>query len=357
MAGLEFSYTFDPGDTAKDLLSDAHGVVRGVGTNLGQPAGPGAVPEEVVIDPARDAALRLLEQMRDNVAELAAVAPELVPLSSEQFQAAGLQPAPAIAAMVGDHRFYWLRIPYTLQPRADYRFDRLEISIELNPGGAALERPRILSALPAREFVTLASATTELRVGIDEGLQFSVAAGAAPGPHGEAAEPAAGAAEAPADAPAGGQAAGGTPGPAADAHAAAGGTPGPAAGAHVAARGSGKLGFVAGPFNYRVRKAAIERGPLPSERVFWRISETETLSEAPPELIAVIAVPEGTRQLQIAAALQAYASGAVLTMTLGDFVSYLGSKLRNFFASGAPVRSTQVWDLTPRLTPRSAPGP
>jgi hypothetical protein len=289
------------------------------------------------IDPARDAALHLLEQMRDNVAELAAVAPELVPLSTDQLAAGGLQVAPGIAAMARDHQFYWLRIPYTLQPRSSYRFDRLEISLEMNPGGGALARPRILSALPAREFVTLASATTELSIGIDEGLQFSVAAGAEPGAGG--AGEVAGAVPAPAAAPVAG------PGEA------------PAAGAHVAAHGAGKLGFVAGPFTYRVRKAAIERGTLPSERVFWRISETETLSEAPPELIAVIAVPDGTRQLQIAAALQAYASGAILTMTLGEFVRYLGSKLRQFFASGAPVRSTQVWDLTPRLVPRATPGP
>lgn len=299
MAGLEFSYTFGPGDTATGLLRDAHGVVRELGADrtLG-PGGEGS-GASASDDPARDAALRLLEQMQANVAELAAVAPELVPLAIDQLAAGGVSPAPAIAALARDHRFYWLRIPYTLQPRADHRFDRLEIALEVNPGGGALQRPRILSALPTREFVTLASAATELRVGIDEGLQFAVEAGA-----------------------------------------------------HVAAHATGKLGFVAGPFSYRVRKAVIERGPLPSERVFWRISETEMLSEAPPELIAVIAVPGDTAQLQIAGALQAYASGAILTMTLGGFVSYLGSKLRQFFASGAPVRSTRVWDLTPRLVRR-----
>lgn len=353
MDGLEFSYTFDPGDTAKAMLRDAHGMMcqLGADSTLGSgdgiraigggppPAtgGPGG-GAEVSADAARDAALRLLEQMQDNVAELAAVAPELVPLSIDQFEASGLKPAPAIAALTRDHQFYWLRIPYTLQPRADYRFDRLEISIEINPGAGALQRPRILSALPNREFVTLASATTELSVGIDEGLQFSVAAGKPPGQHGDAAEAVADrAANAAAD-------------PAADA---AAGAHGNTAGARVAARGAGKLGFVAGPFHYRVRKAVIERGTLPSERVFWRISETETLSEAPPELIAVIAVPGDTAQLQIAAALQAYASGAILTMTLGGFLTYLGSKLWQFFASGAPVRSTRVWDLTPRLARRT----
>lgn len=310
MAGLEFSYTFDPGDTAKEMLRDAHGMMCELGAD--STLGPGVSAKgdsgagaEASSDPARDAAMRLLEQMQDNVAELAAVAPEVVPLSIDQFAASGLSPAPAIATMTRDHRFYWLRIPYTLQPKADYRFDRLEISIEINPGAGALQRPRILSALPTREFVTLASATTELSVGIDEGLQFSVAAGQAP------------------------------------------------ADAQVAARAAGKLGFVAGPFHYRVRKAVIERGTLPSERVFWRISESETLSEAPPELIAVIAVPGDTAQLQIAAALQAYASGAILTMTLGGFLTYLGGKLRQFFAAGAPVRSTRVWDLTPRLAGRT----
>ncbi|HEX3763076.1 MAG TPA: hypothetical protein VHW23_30475 [Kofleriaceae bacterium] len=302
MAGLEFSYTFDSGNTANGLLRDAHDMVRALGAD--STLGPGeGTPDgaRVIGDPARDAALRLLEQMQANVAELAEVAPELVPLAIDPL-VAGEALSPAIAGLAADHQFYWLRIPYTLQPRADHRFDRLEIAIEVNPGAGALQRPRILSALPTREFVTLASARTELRVGIDERLQFSVDAG----------EP-----------------------------------------AHAAAGAGGRLGFVAGPFNYRVRKAVIERGPLPSERVFWRISETELLSEAPPELIAVIAVPRDTAELRIAAALQAYASGAVLTMTLGRFLAYLGSKLRQFFASGAPVQSTRVWDLTPRLGRRT----
>ena len=327
MAGLEFSYTFDPGDTANGLLGDAHGMVRALGPEGALGPGGGGAATRGAGDPARDAALRLLEQMQANVAELAEVAPELVPLAIDELAGRGGKAAPAIAALAQDHRFYWLRVPYTLQPRADYRFDRLEIAIEINPGGTALERPRILSALPTREFVTLASATTELRVGIDEGLQFSVAAGE-PAP----AEPAP-AEPAPAE-----------PAPPAEHD---------AAGAHAAVRAGARLGLVAGPFNYRVRKAVVERGPLPSERVFWRISETELLSEAPPELIAVIAVPRATAELQIAAALQAYASGAVLTMTLGGFVAYLGSKLRQFFAAGAPVRSTRVWDLTPRLDRRT----
>jgi len=318
MTGLAFSFAFEPGDRSADLLSEARDTVRALGTSLG-PCETGGEPGsgaramdglESVAQPdaARDAALRLLEQLRDNIAELAAAAPELLPLVAEQFTACGLKPSPVIEALATDHRFYWLRIPYTLQPKADFRFDRLEIAIELNPGDAALARPRILSALPSSEFATLASATTELNIGIDEGLQFSVKAGGGD-PHGNA------------------------------------------AGGHVAAQAAGKLGFVAGPFVYRVRKAVVERGTLPSERVFWRISETEKLSEAPPELIAVIAVPAATRQLTIAAALQAYASGAVLTMTLGGFLAYLGHKLARFFTSGAPVLSTQVWDMTPRLAP------
>ena len=331
MSDLEFSFAFDPGDTSRAMLSEAHDTVRALYSSLGAPPGavprhgpssmpsptPGAVggpPRGAAptgsTDPAHDAAVRLLEELQHNVAELTAAAPDLLPLSSEQLQASGLNPAPIAAALARDHRFYWLRIPYTLQPRSDFRFERLEIAIEINPGAGA-RRPRILSALPTSEFTTLAAATTELSVGIDEGMQFSVAAGsraAAPG--------------------------------------------GDAAGAQVAAHAGAKLGFVAGPFVYRVRKAVIERGTLPSERVFWRISETETLSEAPPELIAVIAVPDETRELRIAAALQAYASGAVLTMTLGGFLKYLGNKLAQFFTSGAPARSTQVWDLTPRLSHR-----
>ena len=314
MTGLAFSYAFEPGDRSRDLLSQARDTVCVVDTSLGpcesggEAGRAGGFESAAPPDLARDAALRLLDQLRDNVAELAAAAPEMLPLAAEQFTACGLPPSPVIAALAHDHAFYWLRIPYTLQPRADFRFDRLEIAIELNPGDPAHARPRILSALPSSEFATLAAATSELSIGIDEGLQFSVKAGGG-APHGNA------------------------------------------AGGHVAAQAGGKLGFVAGPFLYRVRKAVVERGTLPSERVFWRISETEKLSEAPPELIAVIAVPVATRQLRIAAALQAYASGAVLTMTLGNFLAYLGHKLARFFTSGAPVLSTQVWDMTPRLAP------
>jgi hypothetical protein len=327
VTGLGFSYAFEPGKGSDDLLSEARDAVRSLGTSLGVEEGDGSPGSEGGYesvsqeDQARGAALRLLDQLRDNVAELAAAAPELLPLAAAQFAACGARPSPAIEGLARDHNFYWLRIPYTLQPRADFRFDRLEIAIELNPGDAALARPRILAALPSNEFATLASATSELKIGIDDGLQFSVEAGDT--------------------APNGGPNGGPTGGPA---------LPGNTAGGHVAAQATGKLGFVAGPFTYRVRKAVVERGTLPSERVFWRISETEKLSEAPPELIAVIAVPVATRQLTIAAALQAYASAAVLTMTLGGFLAYLGRKLAQFFTSGAPVLSTRVWDMTPRLT-------
>jgi hypothetical protein len=306
---LGFSFEFDPGDRTADLIAEARDTVCALDSTLGPgDSGRGGLESMPAEDPARDAALRLLEQLRDNVAELAVAVPELLPLTAEQF--AGCTPSPVIEALARDHQFYWLRIPYTLQPKADFRFDRLEIAIELNPGDPAHARPRILSALPSSEFATLAAATTELSIGIDEGLQFSV--------RGSAGDPRSPAAPA-------------------------------AAAGHVAAQAGARLGFVAGPFTYRVRKAIVERGTLPSERVFWRISETEKLSEAPPELIAVIAVPAATRALTVAAALQAYASGAVLTMTLGGFLAYLGSKLKQFFSSGAPVLSTRVWDLTPRL--------
>lgn len=306
---LGFSFQFAPGDRTEDLLGEARDTVRALDGSLG-PGDAGGLESVPAPDPARDAALRLLDQLRDNVAELAAASPELLPLTAEQFAGCGAPPSPVIEALARDHQFYWLRIPYTLQPKADFRFDRLEIAIELNPGDAAHARPRILSALPSSEFATLAAATTELSIGIDEGLQFSVKGGAGE-PHGNSAA------------------------------------------GHVGAGAGARLGFVAGPFTYRVRKAIVERGPLPSERVFWRISASEKLSESPPELIAVIAVPAATRALTIAAALQAYASGAVLTMSLGGFLAYLGSKLKQFFISGAPVLSTQVWDMTPRLVRRS----
>lgn len=111
---------------------------------------------------------------------------------------------------------------------------------------------------------------------------------------------------------------------------------------------TGKIGFVAGPFHYRVRKAMVERSNLGTERVFWRISSDEKL-EDPPELVAVIAVPNSTRKLEVAAALQAYASSRILQMTLGNFFVFLGARLKHFFSAGAPRRDTQVWDLSGQL--------
>jgi hypothetical protein len=295
-APLEFSYAFAPDEDPRAVLRDARLDLEAVSGVLG--ATRGAAED----DAAKQAALRLLDELERNVAELTEAAPDLLPLAPDQFTASGLTPAPAIQAMAKDHAFYWLRIPYTLQTKADHRFERLEIAIELNPGDAALARPRILSALPTSKFVTLASADVELRVGIDEALQFAERVGA------EA----------------------------------------PATGAHVAANAAGKLGFVAGPFTYRVRKAEVEGGTLPSERTFWRITGTEQF-EAPLELITVVAVPTATPTLRLAAALQAYASPQLLTMTLGAFFQYLGQKLRGFCSAGAPIRATRVWDLTPRL--------
>jgi len=337
---LDFSFSFDPGENPDVLLAEARKAVGAGSTMLGHAPGQARGPGKTEAEQAADA---LLEDLQHNNARFAAAQPVLQPLTPERFAAQGLTMGPDIAQLASTHRLYWLRIPYLLQAKADHRFERIELVIELNPGAAAAERPKIEAALPSSEFSNLAEAVVDFSLGIDESLRFAATVGSPPLPRTPVSPvPPAGAGAAPQGTPGQGAPAGGA-GP--DVVAAG---PSITGGGTAGGNQAGKIGFVAGPFHYRVRKAVVERSNLGTERVFWRISSGEKL-EDPPELVAVIAVPNGTHTLEISAALQAYASARVLQMTLGNFFVFLGARLKHFFSAGAPRRDTKAWDLTSQL--------
>lgn len=304
----DFSFAFEDGEQPGSLILEAR---RSIDAAYG-PLSPNAPTAQ---SEAQKAADRLLTELQSNVAEFSNAQPHLQPLTRESFALQNAIMTPDVAQLFTTHKLYWLRVPYTLQAKSDHRFERVELVIELNPGADALERPRVEAALPQNEFTNLTTTVVELSLGIDESLHFSAKVGSPPLPRTPVSEP---------------------------------GDTMPTGGGAATGDQTGKVSFVAGPFTYRVRRALIERSPLGTEKVFWRISSEEKL-EDPPELVAVIAVPVGTARLQISAALQAYSSPQVLQMTLGNFFRFLGNRLRTFFVAGAPTRDVQVWDLSKTL--------
>src|SRR6185436_6676631 len=158
---LDFSFSFEPGESPEALLAESRQAV-GVGKAKlgdGQPQTRDSGKTE-----AERAADALLEDLQRNNAQFAAAQPVLQPLTAERFAAQGLTMGPDVAQLASTHRLYWLRIPYVLQAKADHRFERIELVIELNPGAAAADRPKIEAALPMSEFSNLAEAVVDFKL-------------------------------------------------------------------------------------------------------------------------------------------------------------------------------------------------
>jgi hypothetical protein len=118
---------------------------------------------------------------------------------------------------------------------------------------------------------------------------------------------------------------------------------------HVGAGAEAKLALEIGPFHYRLMRAEIDHSGSGSHKVFWSITGAEHVHEEEPTLLVVIRVPKQTRQVRVAAALQAYHSFRPLTASLGDLIEYVAGRLKRFFRAGAPVEAKRVWDISSRL--------
>lgn len=302
-------FSFDFGDANHpDLLAEAQQTISALRLNL----------DNTQAAAVTDAPMKLLEELKGEVAEFG-VYPEVLPLEARHFSEHGLKVPVRFTDLSAGYRFYWLRLPLALHPRAGLPFYKLECAVEFNPDEAAGHlRPRAQLILPDRKFRELMTAQQGLSLQIGENFEFQ------------------------AKTPSiriGGDS---TPG------AAVSPTGSIAAEGGVDAKVAGQLGFVAGPFNYRLRQAQIEHTEPDLEKVFWRLTGGEFFEETAPTLIVVLKVPREVQAVKIAAALQAY-HHLTLAAPVWDALTYAGERILNFFRRGAPKPDTITWDITKSL--------
>lgn len=290
-----FDFNFEQRDRTA-LLHEANQVIRGLTQELG-PGNRSAPVEEA-------AATRLLKQLDQEVAHFGEH-PDVLQLTAKDFTEHGLGVPVQFTDLQHDYSFYWMRIPLVLKALDGQPFVRLKCALEFNPGGDAHLRPRARMILPDRKFKTLLEVNDSVELRIGENFEFEPNLPKLPI-----------------------------------------GT------ASVNAKAAAQLGLVAGPFNYRLRRAQVDHSPAGSATVFWSLEGSEFFQENDQDLIVVLQIPREVKQVKIAAAMQAYHSFRLLSASIGELFSYLSRRLTNFFQAGAPVEHTTVWDISPNLSPR-----
>jgi len=309
MNGEKLGFSFDfGGSDRQDLLAEATRTIKGVTSELGPES---AAPEAKAASPA----LRLLEELNAEVAEFGAY-PEVLPLREEHFTLHQLPVPPRFADLSLKNDFFWVRLPINLSSQPNRPFNKLECAVEFNPGGGDPHlRPSARLILPDRKFAKLLEVQDSLSLHINEEFEFEAGL-----PKKEA---------------------GGEPGAELPVKGAIGG--------EVEAKAAGGLGFVAGPFTYRIKKAQIEHSGTGLEKVFWRITGAEFFQEDQPTLVIVLQVPKTLTEVKIAAALQAYHYFNLGAAGITELLRYFGERLKSFFEKGAPKPATTEWNISPSL--------
>jgi hypothetical protein len=301
MPELDFSYDLS-GVNRQAILQeaaaalDARRATLGPGTGAGIPTAAGDVVRELMLDHA---------SLPDSL--------DLYRITDQDF----LNPKRPTAAravpvrfkeLTDKFTFYWLPIRVGLLPRRGWAFNRLEVKLAFNQESPAGSRPKSWQVLPDRRFQTGLKVGTRLEVGLNENFEFSAQV-APPSAENASAKLKAGV----------------------DATTAAG------------------LGLVAGPFEYRVASAKIDQNGPGMDWVFWRLDGAEFFQEDRPELVVILQVPHSTRELKIAARMQAYRYFKFLAADFRDVVKGIPEKLRALFEGGLPVADAKPYDLTAAL--------
>lgn len=301
-SSLEFGFDFG-GTFRADILAEATQAISGWERELA-PGNVEKAPEKV------EAAKRLLNQLSSPIAELGAD-PDILPVEENDFSEHGLSVPTRFKDLAAKHRFYWLRIPVTLMPGENMPFVKLECAVEFNPDEAlAPNRPRALSIFPDKKFQTLLATNTSLELGLGENLDLRATAKL----------------------------------PKIETGVGSMNIVGGATG-----KLQTKLNVKVGPFEHVWKKALIDHSTPGTEKVFWRIEDTEFFAGDPAGFVVVLQVPRSTTELHVAAALQAYPKFSLATADLGDFLVVLTKKAVQFFRGGAPVRDTHFWHLSASL--------
>ena len=275
---LAFDFDFAQQDRAA-LLNEASRSIRDLHGELGDAGEPSAGAAET-------AATRLLQQLNQEIARFGDH-PDVLQLTEKDFTAHGLQVPVQFTELEHDYAFYWTRVPLVLKALEAQPFVRLKCGLEFNPGEDAHLRPKARMILPDKKFKTLLEVNDSVEFRIGENFEFQPSLPKLPV-----------------------------------------GT------ASIDAKAAAKLGFVAGPFTYRLRRVQVDHSPTGSATVFWSLDGSEFFQENDPEMIVVLQVPREVKQVKIAAAMQAYHSFRALSATLGEVVAYLKRRLKNFVEAG-----------------------
>lgn len=110
-----------------------------------------------------------------------------------------------------------------------------------------------------------------------------------------------------------------------------------------------KLGFVVGPFEYRIGKATIDNSGTGLEWVAWRMDGAKFFQENTPDLIVIAQVPKGTQEVKVQAKIKASRYFNYLPAPVQDAVRQLAGRLFKPFRDGLPITDEKLYDLTPVL--------
>jgi len=209
------------------------------------------------------------------------------------------------------YKFYWLRFPILLFPQRKWAFNRLELRLQLSADNSpAYAQPKAYQILPSKMIQALLEAKTSLEVSLDGNFEFSAKTATLSANLGTAEV---------------------------------------TAGAGAGAKVEGGVGLILGPFAFRLKKTVIDHTPIGLQHVFWRIDKGEFFEQDDLQLIVIVQLPKETRELQVAAVMQAYRYLSFAPAWLQQAIKQTSEEKRNFFKNGAPIEDKTAWDITPLL--------
>jgi hypothetical protein len=252
----------------------------------------------------------LVKELQGDAAEFAKL-PVVQKITEERFTGSNLQIGDRFRELTKSHNLYCVDFPVYLHAKRGWGFSRLEAIVEFNPENSdPLTRPKAIRILPDKQFQTQLQGGTRLEFGLDENLDFSARSGVMGARSGDAQV---------------------------------------SASAEAGAKASTGFHLLAGPFAYQVKKAKIDHSAVGLEKVFWRVDGTEFFQENDFPLVVVLQVPKATKEVKVAAVMQASRSFSFLSADLQDAIGELGRRIRTFFEAGTPIQDRQLWDITPHL--------
>jgi hypothetical protein len=252
----------------------------------------------------------LLRSLTEDKAEFGD-APGIFPVVNDYFISQNLEVPYNFKQWSQTYNFYWLDVPLNLFPRSNWAFNKLEVAIEFNShitnDGS---RPKSYQILPDRKFRTLAKLHGHFEVHLNGNFEFSAKIADLKG--------AIGIAEAQLN-------------------------------AGIDSKVAAGAGLAIPPYVYSLKVAKIEHTPPGIVEVRWRLDGAEFFQENMPRLTVIFQIPKTTRELKIAAAMQAYRHFNFASAGLRDGIKELSPSMRRFFKGGMPVLATTSWSLTPML--------